>query len=114
MALIDALDWVLACLAVSFKNERLLYQLVPDTYLDHVWIYILCPSLYVTAAWILHQTCQGFLHGKSSFFLSALGTLLHFYLLCSIISNQANFIIGPLDTQFVASAHITKYSLWFT
>ena len=77
MALIDALDWVLACLDVSFENERLLYWLAPDTYLDHVWIYILCPSPYVAAAWISHQARQGFLHGESLFFLFALAALLH-------------------------------------
>src|SRR6266704_7192672 len=77
MALIDALDWILACLPVSFENKRLLYWLAPDTYLDHVWIYILCPSLDVTAVWISHQAHQGFLHGKSLFFLFALAMLLH-------------------------------------
>src|SRR6266568_7827778 len=101
---------------VSFENERLLYLLAPDTYLDHVWIYILCPSLYVTAMWISHQAHRGFLHGKSSFFLFALRCctcLLHFYQLCLIVSDQAKFMIGPSDTRSVASAHVTKYSLWF-
>src|SRR6266571_2569053 len=39
--------------------------------------------------------------------------LLHFYLSCLIVSDQAKFLIGPSDTRSVASAHITKYSLWF-
>src|SRR6266567_291043 len=39
--------------------------------------------------------------------------LLHFYQSCSIVSDQAKFMIGPLDTWSVASAHVTKYSLWF-
>src|SRR6266581_2543588 len=77
MALIDALNWVPACLPVSFENERLLYWLAPDTYLDHIWIYIFCPSPYVTAVWISHQARRGFLHGKSSFILFALAALLH-------------------------------------
>src|SRR6266571_5268375 len=111
MALIDALNWILACLPVSFENERLLYWLAPDTYLDHVWIYILCPSPYVTAAWILHQACRGFLHGKSLFFLlhwlHGCTCLLHFYLSCSIVSDQAKFMIGLSETRSVASAHAT-------
>ena len=102
---------------VSFKNERLLYLLASDTYLDCIWVYILCSSLHVTAMWILHQACQGFLHGKSLFLLFALAmqlhTLLHFYLSCSIISDWAKFMIGLSDTQSVASAHATKYSLLF-
>src|SRR6266571_3310586 len=51
-----------------------------------------------------------------SFFLHWLRScmcLLHFYLSCSIISNQAKFMIGLSDTRSVASAHATKYSLWF-
>src|SRR5438445_13117212 len=39
--------------------------------------------------------------------------LLHFYLSCSIVSDRAKFMIGPSDTQSVAPAHVTKYSLWF-
>jgi len=33
---------------------------------------------------------------------------------CSIISNWASFMIGLSDTRSVASAHVTKYSLWLT
>ena len=103
---------------VSFENKRLLYRLTPNTYLDHIWIYILCPSPFVTAMWISHQACQGFLHGKSSFFLlhwpCGCMRLLHFYLSCLIISDQASFMIGPLDLQSVDTTHVTKCPLWLT
>ena len=49
-ALLDALDWVLLVL----ENERLLYLLAPDPYLDRVFIYIPHTSPHATPAWISH------------------------------------------------------------